>query len=547
MRKTAYHRKQIIQQNMYLIIRLLATTIMLMAICIANAQQSNKPFLYKYVTEKRQAIQPVAAISLFEKSNAIVSAGIKKILTAQQMLTLKKSESKALYQNKPFSISLSLPYNNETFVLELVQEDISSEEFSAGKLTGKGTPEKTAIAKALHYRGYVKNYPASIASLSVFENGEIMCLFSNENGNYNLGKTEREKYILYNSENMTAPLGFECGTDEMPATTESTSRPIFESLAQEVCNKVRIYWEADYKLYNDNFSGNYTNTINYLSGLFNQMATMYLNDGIVVELSEVYVWATPDTFKNDSSLAGLVSFRNRWNALGNSFNGDLAMLIAGGNTNNGGIAYRLSNTICNRNAVYAYSNVYGRFNNIPTYSWDVEVVTHETGHNLGSYHTQWCGWNTGAGGACGAIDDCYRVETNFSNCSTCSATTITNPTAPTGFRGTVMSYCHLRSGIGINLANGFGTLPKAFIQSNINASSCLIKQNNWTGSVDTAWEKPANWSCGSIPTATTDVTIPTGLVNYPVIKSNATCRRLRQQPGSAVKVNPAFKLDVVGR
>ncbi len=529
---------------MSLITRLLFTTIMMMT-GIAYSQQSNNAALYDHVNKKRsQALQTVT-VSLFERSNATVSAGIKKILSAQQILTLKKNESKALYQNKPFSISLSLPYNDETFELELIQEDISSEGFSTGKLTGKGTPEKTATAEALHYRGYIKNYPASIASFSVFDNGEIMCLFSNENGNYNLGRTEGENYILYNSENMTAPLGFECGTDETPATMGSASRPGFEPLAQEVCNKVRIYWEADYKLYNHNFGNNLTNTVNYLSGLFNQVATMYFKEGIIIELSDLYVWTTPDTFTTTSSATGLNAIRNRWNASGNNFNGDLCMLIDGGTTNNGGRAYLLTSGICNRNVAYGYSNVRGTYNNVPTYSWDVEVVTHETGHNMGSHHTHWCGWNTGAGGTCGAIDDCTTVETT-SSCASCSATTVTNPSAPVGFKGTVMSYCHLRSGIGINLSNGFGTLPKAYMLSNVNASSCLIKENNWTGNSDTAWENPTNWSCGIIPTATTDVTIPTGLVNYPVIKSNAVCRRLRQQPGSAVKVNPAFKLDVVG-
>ncbi|MES2849299.1 MAG: M12 family metallo-peptidase [Bacteroidota bacterium] len=531
---------------MYLVTRFIFITTMLMMVEIVSAQQPGNSFLYKYVTKKRQVMKPAVTVSLFEKSSALVPPGIKKILTAQQILTLKRDKSKALYQSKALSISILLPYNDEIFELELVQEDIRSEGFSAGKLTGKGIPEKTTAAAALHYRGYVKNHPASIASLSVFDNGEIMCLFSNENGNYNLGKTDGEKYILYNSENMIAALGFECGTDETSATTESNSLPVFEPLAQEVCNKVRIYWEADYKLYNHNFENNFSNTINYLSGLFNQVATMYLNDGIVVELSEVFVWTTPDTFTTTSSSTGLTAIRNRWNALGNNFNGDLCMLIDGGTTNNGGRAYLLTSGICNRNVAYGYSNVRGNFSNVPVYSWDVEVITHETGHNMGSRHTHWCGWNTGAGGTCGAIDDCNSVETN-SSCASCSATTITNPSAPVGFKGTVMSYCHLRSGIGINLANGFGTIPKAYIQSNVGGSSCLIKQNNWTGNSDTAWEKPANWSCGSIPTATTDVTIPTGLVNYPVIKSNAICRRLRQQTGSSVKVNPAFKLEVVGR
>ncbi len=41
----------------------------------------------------------------------------------------------------------------------------------------------------------------------------------------------------------------------------------------------------------------------------------------------------------------------------------------------------------------------------------------------------------------------------------------------------------------------------------------------WNGSADKNWNNPANWPCGIIPGATTDVIIPSGLSNYPVITS----------------------------
>ena len=59
----------------------------------------------------------------------------------------------------------------------------------------------------------------------------------------------------------------------------------------------------------------------------------------------------------------------------------------------GGIAYIPSNPCASskqyKTGVSAINNSY---NDFPTYSWTVEVVTHELGHNLGSNHTQWCGW-----------------------------------------------------------------------------------------------------------------------------------------------------------
>jgi Metallo-peptidase family M12 len=516
----------------------------------AIAQSSPVSLLYKLVTEKRQTIHTTQKISLFSATGIGRNKEISKVLSAQQFLHLNKAKSRSLYNTRPLSISLLVPYRSQVYELELVQQDVHLNGLPAGKLTGNDKKEKAGKVKALHFRGYINNDAASIASFSVFENGEIMGLFSNNQGNFNLGKTSMGEYIVYNSEDMIVAPGYDCGTDETLVTGNgNNSRPTNEPLAipPVLCNKLSIYWEVDYSVYNHNFTNNFNNTVNYLSGLFNQVATLYYNEGIIAELSELYVWTTPDTFTTTSSTTGLNAIKNKWNSLGNNFNGDLCMLIDGGTTNNGGRAYVLTGSICNPNFAYAYSNIRGTYNTVPAYSWDVEVITHETGHNLGSRHTQWCGWNTGEGGSCGSIDDCVSVETANTACSTCTAATLTNPSPPAGFKGTIMSYCHLRTGIGINLALGFGPLPQAVIRGNMSASSfCTIQKNTWTGLQSAAWEIPANWSCGSIPTANTDVIIPGGTVNNPVVSSAAVCRKLMQTPNAAVTISQGFSLRVTG-
>lgn len=513
------------------------------------AQSSPPARLYKFVNEKRQSIPHTQQISLFTATGTGAHKNIRKILSAEQFLLLDKVKSRSLYNAKPLSITLAVPYKSADYHLELVQENIHIDGVPTGKLTGNDKKEKAGKVKALHYRGYVNTDKGSIASVSVFENGDIMALFSTTEGNFNLGKTSSGDYILYNSEDMITAPTYDCSTDEtlVPASgnnSSQTNEPA--AIPLELCNKLSIYWEVDYSLYNHNFNNNFNNTVNYLSGLFNQVATLFFNEGITAELSELYVWTTPDTFTTTSSATGLNAIKNKWNSLGNNFNGDLCMLIDGGTTNNGGRAYVLNGSICNPTFAFAYSNVRGTYNTVPAYSWDVEVITHETGHNLGSRHTQWCGWNTGQGGTCGSIDDCVSVETNAA-CTSCVAATLTNPSPPAGFKGTIMSYCHLRSGIGINLALGFGPLPSGVIRGNISASTfCTIQKNTWTGLQSDAWEIPANWSCGSIPTATTDVIIPGGTFNNPVVNSNAVCRKLVQTPNAVVTVNQGFSLRVVG-
>lgn len=109
-----------------------------------------------------------------------------------------------------------------------------------------------------------------------------------------------------------------------------------------------------------------------------------------------------------------------------------------------------------------------------------------------------------------------------------------------------MSYCHLKNGIGINFVKGFGPLPQAVIRNNISASDCLTTRNIWTGTISSAWENSANWSCGSLPDDKTDVIIRAGLLNYPVIKSSATCRSITQMTNTSVMVNSTFKLRIAG-
>ncbi len=61
---------------------------------------------------------------------------------------------------------------------------------------------------------------------------------------------------------------------------------------------------------------------------------------------------------------------------------------------------------------------------------------------------------------------------------------------------------------------------------------------SWTGSVNTDWNTPGNWTCNQLPSITSDVLISTGLTHYPTISSGstATCRNLSIQNGATLTV-----------
>ncbi len=63
-----------------------------------------------------------------------------------------------------------------------------------------------------------------------------------------------------------------------------------------------------------------------------------------------------------------------------------------------------------------------------------------------------------------------------------------------------------------------------------------IGGNTWTGSYSTAWGDVRNWCSGTIPTATSDISIPV-TANNPLISSNALCRNIDIATGATVTMS----------
>jgi hypothetical protein len=70
----------------------------------------------------------------------------------------------------------------------------------------------------------------------------------------------------------------------------------------------------------------------------------------------------------------------------------------------------------------------------------------------------------------------------------------------------------------------------------------LKSQNTWTGNVSTAWEDPANWSCGRIPDNTMDVIINQGTVN---VSSNIVIRSLKIANGVNFTVSNGITITIL--
>ncbi|MEO6723261.1 MAG: metallophosphoesterase family protein [Ferruginibacter sp.] len=75
----------------------------------------------------------------------------------------------------------------------------------------------------------------------------------------------------------------------------------------------------------------------------------------------------------------------------------------------------------------------------------------------------------------------------------------------------------------------------------INKTFQIKFSNTWTGTAGSAWEDVANWSCGVLPDANTDVIINSGNV---IVNSNATCRSITVKSGANFTISPGFVLDI---
>ncbi len=69
----------------------------------------------------------------------------------------------------------------------------------------------------------------------------------------------------------------------------------------------------------------------------------------------------------------------------------------------------------------------------------------------------------------------------------------------------------------------------------------------WNGSTSTAWENTANWNCGAVPDANTDVVINRGVKFFPSLNLNTACRSIRLTKDALVILSAGVNLMLTGK
>lgn len=425
--------------------RILTIVIAFMTVMSFAQTQLQKPS--ELVSQQKSLRSNFETTELFtsidqQKSNIQVPKELKDYV----LLSLDQSKMKSLQGNFPNTMNLSIPGQKSAMSLDLVKVEVRTDDFSAIDMPSGKMLSRDNIA---HYRGVVKGQSNSLVAISFYDD-KVSGFISvdGQDGNMVVGPVSNSKsHILYKDKEISHLNDFSCQVEDDIEKGGYTIEELANNPQSKAAAKcVKMFFDICTDIVSD--KGGAQQATNYLEAVFNQVAALYANDQISIKLSGTKAWSSNQPFSS-TNLDSYIRYRNQ-----NGLNGDLGQMVS--YAYSGGLAGGIG-TLCNSSRNYAASGIKGSYQNIPTYSFDVFLISHETGHNVGSRHTHACVWN----GNNTAIDGCAgRVE---GNCAL--------PGNPSG-GGTIMSYCPNTS-VGVNFNKGFGSQPANVIRNYIAGRSCL--------------------------------------------------------------------------
>lgn len=363
------------------------------------------------------------------------------------LLDLDSAVWQGILADHPHFLTIQIPYRDELLELNLERVHLFREDFAVRAASGLMVNYQDE-SKSVFYHGTFGGHPNSHFALSVLNQKIIGVGNIHGIGDLNLGLAEEvNRYVFYAESALEGRNNFECHTDAEPEPFTPGSRDDRELI--EDCSG--IYFEVDYDIFLA--EGSVIEATDFMMALFNEIQLLFEIDGMTVYISDILVWDIESPYYGLSDTGVLLDLFGTTTVVWTGDLGHFVNLSAGG-----GLAW--VDVYCHPNQALrkAVSGISLGFAPIPVYSWSVEVICHEMGHNMGSPHTHACFWN----GDMTAIDGCGPDAGFDEGCV---------GTLPAD-GGTVMSYCHL-TGVGINLGFGFGPQPAELMQTNILEADCL--------------------------------------------------------------------------
>lgn len=404
--------------------------------------------------------------NIFQSSDnsSLLNNELKNVVRDAEIFDVNRDELNSLFENRNPEITLQIPYKNNVYNVSLERFDVLAPNAKIVARTAAGNEELSLTDLAVSYKGKLEGFGNTLISIT-FERDNITGLMISGNDNFVIGQVKNSfgaltgKYALYKESDLLSKNSFNCFTsdDLTSEQMENVRRAVVSNSGDATPTDLyvaEIAADIDYATYNI-YGQSVNNSANYVITLFSAVSAVYMKEvNVKLLLTYIRTWTIADPYTGTTSSTILSQFRSEWNANQGGVQRSLAHLVSRRAGNLGGIAW--VNALCSVSPSgfgYAFSNTDGPIQPLPTYSWDVMVVAHETGHNFGSPHTHNCSWNGGP------IDSCYQTEGGCYN----------GPAIPRV--GTIMSYCHLNGSI--SLVQGFGPLPRELIRNSSESAPCM--------------------------------------------------------------------------
>lgn len=381
--------------------------------------------------------------ALFQVSNEDVSCYPTHRPASSVILQVNPFIASRLKAERPdyWELPLTLPGGHHEIV-ELQRFQAYKEDLEIGHMTSKGVRVERYTPRLLSYRFSSAGFTGSLIILD----DEIVGTVRFEGIQYELGAlecpdTQTNALVLYATADAVNPPSFSCGMETVQENIHGShgqGAPAPQPRST-MTTCVEVGLDIDYYTYTT-FGSNCSNAVEWSLALLAGVSEIYeteLNNLIYLAASYINVWEETDPYAAFVGNAGamLDAFRTEWlnnPNLSNRPRDLIHLMTRRSNTGTGGIAYL--GVVCNNSYAAGFSAYLSpsMTYNLNNYSWNLNVVAHELGHNFGSNHTHWCGWPGGP------IDDCYAAEGGCTN-------------SPAPQVGTIMSYCHAVSGGSVNL------------------------------------------------------------------------------------------------
>jgi cysteine-rich repeat protein len=215
--------------------------------------------------------------------------------------------------------------------------------------------------------------------------------------------------------------------------------------------EVEVLVDVGNGLYAGPFGSDSLAATSYVGALFATVSSIYQRDlKIVPKLGQLVLWTSPEPFDGPDSDDQLTEYRKYNQDNRGAVARDLSHYL-GYHPTYGGIAF-LGGT-CTTEYGYAVSNLDGNYTfPVTGFVWDVAVVAHEMGHNLGAFHTHCYS---------PAVDHCWNAEPG------CYA----GPVEPSV--GEIMSYCHIFYSSVLAFRGVIGDDMRSYVELN---NTCLSEK-----------------------------------------------------------------------